>query len=330
MLRWLSPVAAILAFTLSGVAHAGSVGTYSGCKKLKDRAACEKCVAGGNFYQPGGSCGMAEGMHKSMPAGSEKPPPRPTAMPKVASDYATIPAGTFDIGARALDQHKDESKEVFDVKVTITRPFLMRTTEVTHAEWYFLTGALKSNYDKTCGLDCPVGYVNWKDALVFLNMLSKKEGLEQCYEIKGDTVKWPKGLDCKGYRLPTEAEWEYAARGGNEEPTYGPLKDIAWYYDNSDGKPHPVGKKQKNAYGLYDTLGSAWEWVWDIEDYKPYKEDCSDPITGGLEAETNTGSRIVRGGSYRDSNLYVRVQHRYQYPTSSGDQSYSFRPVRTK
>jgi formylglycine-generating enzyme required for sulfatase activity len=147
--------------------------------------------------------------------------------------------------------------------------------------------------------------------------------------VKNGLAKWTKGLDCTGYRLPTEAEWEWAARGGSEEPRYGELNDIAWYSDNANGTIHPVGKKQKNAYGLYDVLGNAAEWAWDAEDFKPFVGDMTDPIIGGLELESDGQNRIVRGGSYRDGASDVRVQFRFQLIANAGGAEYSIRPVRT-
>lgn len=325
-------VSVVLVFVgVSQKASAQSIGTYSGCKKLKGsaRSSCESCVGGGNFYQAGSkTCGMAPGMKKSKPVGSFKPPPKPKSMPKLS--FATVPAGTFEIGSRETDKSATD-KDTFDATVTITRPFQMQTTEVSQAEWYFLMGDLSSSYSKDCGLECAVGNVGWKEALLYLNALSKKEGLEQCYEINGDAIKWTKGLACTGYRLPTEAEWEWAARGGTEESRYGEIDEIAWYYDNSNGgPPKKLGAKKPNAYGLYDMLGSQWEWTWDLEDFskKPFIGKVSDPFTGGLEADL-TGSRMVRGGSYKDHEADVRAAHRYQYPPSGGSENYGIRVVRT-
>ncbi len=323
----------LVVISLSTTAYAGSVGSYSGCKSLRgERGACEACVAGGNFYQPGSGCGSTAGMHKSKAAAVPKPPPKPAAMPATQKKYVTIKPGTFAIGAQEADASadKDSSKDVFGgVKVTLTRPFMMKTTEVTHGEYYFVTGAPSTSYDKTCGMECPVNAISWREALIYLNALSKKEGLEPCYDMKADGAKWTKGLDCTGYRLPTDAEWEFAARGGLEEPRYGELDDIAWHYDNSDNKPHPVGKKKPNAYGLYDMLGNSWEYVWDAESYKPYPEDVTDPILGGDSLETLGQDRVCRGGSYGERAYAVRATVRFQMPASSGGDSYGFRPVRT-
>ncbi len=320
----------VIAIVASFNAYAGSIGSPGGCKSLKGsaRSACESCVAGGNFYQPGQGCGMVAGMHTSKAAKVEKPPPRPTAMPKTPGGYVTVPAGSYVIGARAEDDDSD-NKERFDVTITITRPFLMKATEVTQGEWYFIMGSPLWTYDKKCGLDCPATGVSWVQATQYLNALSKKEGLEQCYTLKGELPQWPKGLDCKGYRLPTDVEWEFAARGGSAEPRYGELKDIAWYSDNSNSSPHPVGKKQKNAYGLHDILGNVWEWVWDQEVWKPYSEDMTDPVFGA-EGLTELGQdRIIRGGSYSDSKSYVRASHRFQNPAANASDNHGFRPVRT-
>ena len=322
-----------VALALSAIAAdalAGSVSNYSGCKSLgSERAACMKCLGGGNFYQPGQGCGMVEGMHKSKAVPTEKPPPRPSAMPKTADDYVTITPKPFAIGARSIDEHKDDSKEMFGTTVTLTHPFKMKSTEVTFGEWYFVTGQLPYSYDKQCGMNCPVGGITWRQTLDYLNMLSKRDKLEPCYTFKDKLAQWPKGYECTGYRLPTDAEWEYAARGGLEEPRYGELDEIAWHYDNSDGKAHPVGKKKKNAYGLFDMLGNVWEWVWDAESFKPYPEDVTDPIVGGLALESDGQDRVMRGASFKDGVIYQRATHRFQYLANSGSENHGFRPVRT-
>jgi formylglycine-generating enzyme required for sulfatase activity len=320
-----------LAVLWAATAAAGSIGNYSGCKKLKgsERGACEACVAGGNFYQPGSGCGTTAGMTRSKSVPTEKPPPPPTSMPTTGKRFVTVTPGTFAIGSRSIDADNDESKDLFNVNVTLTRAFSIKTTEVTQAEWYYVLGALTPSYSKACGLECPATQVSWSEIIVYLNALSKKEGLEPCYVIKGGLATWPKGLDCTGYRLPTDAEWEYAARAGNEEPRGGEPDEIAWYSDNSNGTLHPVGKKKPNALGLYDTLGNAWEWVWDAEEFKPYPEDVTDPIVGGLELKSDGQDRVMRGASFKDGVRDVRVTVRMQYLANSGSENHGFRVVRT-
>ena len=170
----------------------------------------------------------------------------------------------------------------------------------------------------------PVEQVSWYDAIVYCNLLSIKEGLTPCYTIKGSTdpaawgtsptstsaedyADWESvtcNFNANGYRLPTDAEWEYAARGGQTGITDGSWEyeysgsntadDVAWYWDNSDSKTHEVGKKQANALGLYDMSGNVYEWCWDWygsgSGYPSGTEDPAGPDTGR--------HRVKRGGSW--------------------------------
>ncbi|GAA1266691.1 hypothetical protein Psi02_08350 [Planotetraspora silvatica] len=122
----------------------------------------------------------------------------------------------------------------------------------------------------------PVTEVSWKEAVRFCNLLSQATGLEPCYSMGDD----PDGQDvvcdreADGYRLPSEAEWEYACRAGTSGVRYGELDEIAWYRENSGGEIHDVATRAPNAWGLYDMIGNVWEWCWDLYDpgvYGPYR-----------------------------------------------------------
>ncbi|MBP3962905.1 SUMF1/EgtB/PvdO family nonheme iron enzyme [Paenibacillus sp. DLE-14] len=128
----------------------------------------------------------------------------------------------------------------------------------------------------------PAVNVSWLDAVKFCNLLSEREGLQPCYAMRpsGD-VDWNRDAD--GYRLPTEAEWQYACKAGTAGYRYGELDQIAWYAENAGGKVHEVGGKEPNAWGLYDMLGNVWEWCWDL-----YDEEVYGPY------------RIFRGGSWAE------------------------------
>jgi formylglycine-generating enzyme required for sulfatase activity len=199
--------------------------------------------------------------------------------------------------------------------VTITRAYCMKATEVTQGEWQEEMGDNPSSF-LSCGSNCPLEQVSWDDAIGYANALSGRAGLQECYT--GSTFT---GLDCTGYRLPTEAEWEYAARGGTTGPTYGLMDSVGWYTDNSGSRTHPVGGKTANNFGLYDMLGNVWEWTGDW--YGTYPGTVTDP-TG----PTTGSSRVYRGGSWAGPARYARAATRYVAPVSR--RSYlGFRLVRT-
>ena len=161
------------------------------------------------------------------------------------------------------------------------QPFLLAKYAVTMELYDAITNSTLNNFDEN---HKPVVNISWNDAISFCNVLSKKAGLKEYYSISdgGQIVKC--NLDSNGYRLPSEAEWQYACKASTNGYTYGKLHDIAWYNENSNGEIHDVGQKEPNAWGLYDMLGNVWEWCYDLYD------------------ETVYGSyRIFRGGSWAET-----------------------------
>ena len=163
-----------------------------------------------------------------------------------------IQNGTFTMGCTEEDTDCDEDLEYPQHEVTISKDFYMMKSEVTQGLYEDVMGTNPSGFSD-CGKDCPVERVSLFDAVKFANALSEKEGLEQCYSISGEDVSWSKGFNCTGWRLPTEGEWEYAARGGESYRYAGSntVDEVAWYYSNSDDETHPVCGKKENGFGLY-------------------------------------------------------------------------------
>jgi sulfatase modifying factor 1 len=200
-------------------------------------------------------------------------------------DFVRIRPGSFVMGCSAGDT-ECYAEEKPAHRVVITRAYEIAKYQVTQAQYQATMGANPSFFP---GPDQPVEGVSWEDARRFCELLTEKK-------------------DGYRYRLPTEAEWEYAARGGDASPRYGPLQEVAWFRDNAAGMTHPVGKKKANGFGLHDTLGNVWEWVndWYGLDYYAHSPE-SDP-TGPTSGEY----RVSRGGSWRGvARGLARVSSRY-------------------
>ena len=260
-------------------------------------------------------------------------------------EWALIKPGSFKMGSSDNEPDRDSDEGPIH-EVTISKPFLLKKTEVTQGEWHSLMGNNPSHFSD-CGDDCPVEKVNWLESLVYCNALSWSEGLEECYNFSdcqgsvgsgcaygewyciGDyrcsSINF-KGLNCKGYRLPTEAEWEYAARAESVEMYYAKnLGGIAWYYDDSNNKSHPVGLKSPNAWGLYDVSGNVWEWTWDWYNENYYAHS---PEEDPLGAKTGD-RRVLRGGSWFSSARNCRLTNRSNYDLRDRRIGVGFRVARS-
>ena len=261
--------------------------------------------------------------------------------------FVYIPAGTFKMGSTAGDS---DEKPAHDV--TISKGYFMGKCEVTQKEYEkycSYTGGEDTKPTKEYGEgdDYPAYYVSWYDAVVYCNRRSIAERLTPCYAIGGKTNpdEWGtvptsndstwNGVTCNweanGYRLPTEAEWEYAARAGDDTTnartwsgtkTEDDLGTYAWYSKNSGSKTHQVGTKKANDLNLYDMSGNVWEWCWDW--YGDYGEGSVSDPHGGSSGD----GRVSRGGDWDVSADLCAVSSRNYYDPSLRYYTIGFRLVR--
>ncbi len=223
-------------------------------------------------------------------------------------EFILVPSGTFFMGS---PEHEDvSSKEKPRHKVHISRPFYLGRFEVTQEQWIAVMGGVnRSNF---LSPKRPVDEVSWNDVQIFIAKLNAKE-------------------EHSLYRLPTEAEWEYAARAGSEstyccgdDPKEMRLEEFAWYEANSDKKTHPIGLLRPNDWGFYDMYGNVTEWVQDRYDKRYYssspEKDPTGPATGR--------KRVVRGGSWINQAYSCRPAARGYYSPDYTDSDFGFRIVR--
>jgi formylglycine-generating enzyme required for sulfatase activity len=241
-------------------------------------------------------------------------------------DFVTVCAQTFEMGCTP-GAEPCESNETLHT-VTLTNDYYVGQTEVTQGQFRELMGYNPSSFT-SCGDECPVEQVTWHESAAYANAVSAAVGLENCYTCTGsgasvtcDTAGNP--YTCAGYRLPTEAEWEAAARCGTDFTYAGSnrIGDVAWYADNAGSRTHTVANKLPNFCGLYDMTGNVWEWNWDW--FGVYGGTTTDPAN----AVVGPG-RVLRGSSWGNEADEARTVFRNLVGPNFRDNYLGFRLART-
>jgi formylglycine-generating enzyme required for sulfatase activity len=234
----------------------------------------------------------------------------PAVTKQCTAGWCTIPAGCFNMGSPATELCRAQSGYGAETlhQVTFTHTFEISQTEVTQQEYQAVMATNPSGFP-SCGATCPVEGVSWHQAAEYCNKLSQAKTLTQCYTCSSGlcaeaSAYAGKIYDCPGYRLPTEAEWEYAYRAGTTTAFYtGPFAGdctadanadkAGWTDMNSNAVTHPVSQKLPNAWGLYDMSGNVWEWVNDS-----YQQDLGATAITDPDVVNTTIDKVLRGGCY--------------------------------
>jgi formylglycine-generating enzyme required for sulfatase activity len=224
----------------------------------------------------------------------------------IGMNFVEVKAGCFNMG-RDPNFEDGSDNELPRHRVCIKKPFYLGKTEVTQSQWVAVMG---SNPSKFKGRNNPVEQVSWDDAQNFIRRLNQKEGSNQ-------------------YRLPTEAEWEYAARAGSSSTYHfgddkGSLSQYAWFDGNSGNRTHPVAQKRPNQWGLYDMHGNVWEWVQDWYGENYYRNS----VTNDPKGSESGRFRVFRGGSWSSSARDLRSARRGSNSPGNRGNVLGFRLVR--
>ena len=241
-------------------------------------------------------------------------------------EMVLIPAGGFWMGALRRDRNADE-REIPDHKVEITKDFYVGKYPVTQELWKSVMGNNPAHFKRN-GNNRPVEQVDWFDCVRFCNKLSEIEKRQPVYTISSEvSCNW----DANGYRLLSEAEWEYAARGGEYHLYAGSnaIDEVAWYSENSEKGTRSVGRKKANGFGLYDMSGNVHEWVWDKYDKWIYRSRKDQEITQDPYGPTRGLNRVLRGGRWGSNAVATRVSNRSNAEPSYRTNIIGFRIARS-
>jgi formylglycine-generating enzyme required for sulfatase activity len=251
-------------------------------------------------------------------------------------EMVKVESGTFTFGAYKKDMQAEKDEKP-NRKVTVNQ-FYMSKFEVTVWEWKEYTKATRANMPKEQSWgwnnDFPITNVTWEQAVEFCNWLSQKQGFDKAYSKAGP--RYVCNFESNGFRLPTEAEWEFAAHGGRKSKGYkyagaNDLELVSWNVENSETRPHAYGSKYANELGIFDMNGNVWEWCWDFYDknhYKAVKDGMvQDPkATGPIRGE----KRIVKGGSWDSKSTFCRISNKVATLPGNTYEFYGLRLVQTK
>jgi formylglycine-generating enzyme len=241
-----------------------------------------------------------------------------------------VEGGTFKMGSKDSDKSADNDEQT-EHTVTVN-DFEICKFEITVWQWreFVKANKLKMPVEPVWGWqdNYPINNITWDEVVTYCNWLSKKEKLEPVYSQHGPNVFCD--FTKNGYRLPTEAEWEYAAKGGQKSKVTkysgsNNPNDVAWHKANSKGSPHTVGTKLPNELGIYDMSGNVWEWCWDWYNKDYYKAEDGKNPKGPVMGER----KCVRGGSWDSKLNYMRPSNRISTIPSKTHEFYGFRVARS-